>query len=215
MQQMHNQVSAMLPCPQLIEKETILIPINNWSKFFKRLLYVHNFAPVTPKICSRFNPLHVGHVQYFELHLVLFNTQHCTWSFRSIARWSCEEIIGPCLRRPQAAAAPRNSNSPTFYLGIVKFNIFAPTTMHEFHSSPKWCLWPLNPNWLLSNIKGRTPEGTWGTAKPRSNSKLLGSPDHQVNWLAGSVQNSNTWWISQKVDLYCPMLILDSHSKIR
>ena len=29
MQQMHKQVSAMLPCPQLIEKETILIPINN------------------------------------------------------------------------------------------------------------------------------------------------------------------------------------------
>ena len=29
MQQMHKQVSAMLPCPQLIEKETILIPPNN------------------------------------------------------------------------------------------------------------------------------------------------------------------------------------------
>ena len=85
MQQMHKQVSAMLPCPQLIDKETILIPPNNWNKFFKRLLYAPNFAPVTPKICSRFNPLHVGHVQYFELHLVLFNTQHCTWLFQSIA----------------------------------------------------------------------------------------------------------------------------------
>ena len=29
MQQMHKQVSAMLPCPQLIDKETILIPPNN------------------------------------------------------------------------------------------------------------------------------------------------------------------------------------------
>ena len=29
MQQMHKQVSAMLPCPQLIERETILIPPNN------------------------------------------------------------------------------------------------------------------------------------------------------------------------------------------
>ena len=123
MQQMHKQVSAMLPCPQLIEKETILIPPNNSNKFFKRLLYVPNFAPVTPKNCS--HPP--------EPHLFVFDTQHCTWSFRSIARWSCEEIIGPCLRRPQAAAAPRNSNSPTFYLRIVKFNIFAPTTMHEFN----------------------------------------------------------------------------------
>ena len=123
MQQMHKQVSAMLPCPQIIGKETILIPHYNSKKFFKRLLYAPNFAPETQKICS--HPP--------EPHLVVFDTQQCTWSFRSIARWSCEEIIGPCLRRPQAAAAPRNSNSPTFYLRIVKFNIFAPTTMHEFN----------------------------------------------------------------------------------
>ena len=150
---------------------------------------------------------------------LVFDTLNCTWSFS----YSALHLVDPLHvgrvkklsglasgghRRLQHLAIP---TLQLFTSELFKFNIFASTTMHEFHLSPKR---PLNPNWLSSNIKGRAPEGTWGTAKPRSNSKLLGSPDHQVNWLAGSVQNSNTWWISQKVDLYCPMLILDSQSKI-
>ena len=71
MQQMHKQVSAMLPCPQLIEKETILIPHNNWEKFFKRLLYAPNIAPVTPK------NFHAS----IHYTLVMFNTLNYTWSF--------------------------------------------------------------------------------------------------------------------------------------
>ena len=49
MQQMHKQVSAMLPCPQLIEKETILISPNNSKKFFERLLYAIHFFTCDPK----------------------------------------------------------------------------------------------------------------------------------------------------------------------
>ena len=147
----------------------------------------------------------LGRFRYSVMHLVV--SIHCT-----LVVWRNYRALPPAATGGCSTSQFQLSN---FLPRNCKVQYFRPDHDAWIQLSPKWCLWPLNPNWLLSNIKGRTPEGTWGTAKPRSNSKLLGSPDHQVNWLAGSVRNSNTWWISQKVDLYCPMLILDSHSKIR
>ena len=85
-------------------------------------------------------PLDVGVLQiigmycYGEHQNTKGKALHClTHSWHCI--WSCEEIIGPCLWLPHAAASAHNQSTrplPPSYLKIVKLEIFTPTTKHIF-----------------------------------------------------------------------------------